>query len=169
MPFIVEDGTGLENANSFVSVEYADEYFALRGYEEWNAGDPTDQQKEAWLIIASEYTNLKKFRGTAKTENQRLQFPRILAGFAEMPEILLNAVCEYALRAKQNVLIPDPKYDASGMRIIKQTSSLVTGMNKSVEYDANSPFILTRYFPYPDQLLEPLLLDVGGNVSFLRR
>ncbi|WYV98931.1 hypothetical protein [Stenotrophomonas phage CM2] len=31
MSIIVEDGTGLMNANSYVSVEYADDYFAMRG------------------------------------------------------------------------------------------------------------------------------------------
>ena len=40
---IVENGTGLPNADSYVSVEFADSYFSARGVSGWDA--LTDEQK----------------------------------------------------------------------------------------------------------------------------
>lgn len=37
MAFIAEDGSGLEGANSLVTVEFADEYFADRMNTAWAA------------------------------------------------------------------------------------------------------------------------------------
>ena len=41
---IVENGTGLPNADSYVSVEFADSYFSARGVSAWVA--LTQTQKE---------------------------------------------------------------------------------------------------------------------------
>ena len=43
MAFVVEDGTGLSNSNSFVAVAFADSYFADRNQTAW-AG--TDEAKK---------------------------------------------------------------------------------------------------------------------------
>ena len=50
---IPEDGTGLANANAYVSVEFADEYFSARGNQTWAGLGSAD--KEAAIIKATDY------------------------------------------------------------------------------------------------------------------
>ena len=52
---VVEDGTGLSNADSFVSVAYADTYFSTRGVSAW----ASLTNKEALLIKATDYITTK--------------------------------------------------------------------------------------------------------------
>lgn len=35
MAFVVEDGSGIANANAYITVAYADEYFSDRGNADW--------------------------------------------------------------------------------------------------------------------------------------
>ena len=57
MDFIVEDGTGLENALSLVSVEFADNYFTQRGNQTWLALNL--EQKQVNLVKATDYINIR--------------------------------------------------------------------------------------------------------------
>ena len=50
---IPEDGTGLANANAYVSVEFADEYFSARGNQAWAGLGSAD--KEAAILKATDY------------------------------------------------------------------------------------------------------------------
>ena len=49
MAFVPETGIGLPDANSLVSVEFADEYFADRAIAEW--GKLTLPQKQEMIVI----------------------------------------------------------------------------------------------------------------------
>ena len=49
MAFVVEDGTGISNSNSYAPVAFADSYFADRNQAEWVG---TDEVKKAALIRA---------------------------------------------------------------------------------------------------------------------
>lgn len=98
---IVEDGTGLMNANSFVDIAYSDTYFSLRGYSQW--GDLTDEQKEVFLIRGSEYVNYAfDYYGKKMNPTQSLKFPRVNLldedgeSVVGIPCVLKEAVCECA-------------------------------------------------------------------------
>lgn len=99
---IVENGTGLTNANSFVSVDYADDYFSARNVTQW--ASLTDHEKEVLLIKATDYVNASyKFRGKKSTQAQALSFPRINCidndGYKVegVPNNLKDAVCEASI------------------------------------------------------------------------
>ena len=66
MSLIVEDGTGIENANSFVDVVYADDYFSTRGVADWAL--LTQEQKEVFLIKDQ---FLRGERGVLRIRNSR--------------------------------------------------------------------------------------------------
>ena len=51
MAFIVEDGTGVEDANSYTSVAFADAYFADRNNTTWSGASVAD--KEFALVKAA--------------------------------------------------------------------------------------------------------------------
>lgn len=157
MGFVVEDGTGLPNATSFVSVLFADEYFQLRGLEEWQG---TNEQKEAWLVQATDYISARfNFRGRQLNAEQALPFPRSGVGPFGMPVPLLRATCEYAVRAKNGPLAPDIEVDDTGRAVAGKTEK-VGPIEDSVTYATSGPGAsLSLFRPYPaaDILLKGLI------------
>lgn len=107
--FVVEDGTGKSDANSYVSVAAADTYFDNYGAPATWTGAST-ANKEAALRIATAYVSEKygnRWRGVIDSDTQALDWPRsgvvdadtgLYYDNDEMPTRLLNATAEVALR-----------------------------------------------------------------------
>ncbi len=80
MQFIVSDGTGLPNATSLVSVEFADEFISFFFPDSsWNALDPVDDlgEKQLRLIQATDHINyLLNWTSTLVNNEQALNWPR---------------------------------------------------------------------------------------------
>jgi hypothetical protein len=76
MAFVVEDGTGLANANSYVTVlEYID-YYADRGIDKTSE---TDDQIQGYLVQGTAFIDLTyTFCGDKLTTTQSLKFPRLI-------------------------------------------------------------------------------------------
>lgn len=161
MAFVVEDGTGKPDANSYASIEFAADYFGLRGVDKWIDADQDDQRK--WLVQGTDYAELhsESFIGTPAVEDQALHFP-IEAG--KMPVTLLKAVCEYALRAMDGPLAPDPKVDSNGLMVV-QTKKKIGPIEKSFALvgDGEAPAKF-RSYPAADALLSPLLRTAQRKV-----
>jgi len=115
---IVEDGSIVKDANSYVTYDYAENYHSLRGNSAWAAGDATEKQYaiiRATQAIDSLYKT--QWEGT-QTEygTQELEWPRqdVWINDVELdddliPTALKKAVCEAALRelATPNSMTPD--------------------------------------------------------------
>ncbi len=119
MAFVVEDGTGLSTATSYISEAFADTHHSDRNNTKWD--DFTSIEKQAALIRATDYVDKRfslRFIGFAQKREQALEWPRLDAfdrsGFAysgdrAIPAELQKAIAEYALRAAIcGVLAPDP-------------------------------------------------------------
>lgn len=158
MAFVVEDGTGLVDASSFVDVAFADDYFQLRGITEWQ-GSP--ESKQAWLVQATDYISSRfNFKGAQLTNDQALPFPRQGLG---LPVNLLKATCEYAIRAKGAPLAPDLEVDPTGRAVAGKTEK-VGPIEDSVTYAVSGPGAsLSLFRPYPaaDMLLKGLIQTSG--------
>ena len=99
---IIEDGTCITDANSYVSLEYADTYMLNTGKTDWV--DKTDEEKKAYLINATTYIDRiygkLGWKGRRKYREQSLCFPRVELydndGFEVkgIPTVLKKAVCE---------------------------------------------------------------------------
>lgn len=156
MSFVVEDGTGLPDANSFVDVQYADDYFALRGITQWTGADTA---KQAWLVQATDYLSARfNFKGKQLTQEQALPFPRVGVGMSGMPANLLKATCEYAIRAKDAPLAPDLTIDETGRAIAGKTEK-VGPIEDTISYTTSGPgasLMLFRPYPAADILLKGL-------------
>jgi len=77
MEFVVENGEGLSNANSFVSVEEADSYVAAFVEEDSGWSSKTKKEKELLLIRATRFLNtLVRWNSSIQNKNQALAFPR---------------------------------------------------------------------------------------------
>lgn len=73
---VVEDGTGLSTANSYVTVAEADSYLRLRGRAAtWDAYSP--DLKAGHLVAATDYLDaMSTWRGQILTSTQALGWPR---------------------------------------------------------------------------------------------
>lgn len=98
---IVENGTGLSDADSYVSIEFADDYFSARGVSAW--ADLETEVKEQSLIKATDFIDsIYQWNGKKEFENQALRFPRLNIRDYEgseikgIPNCLKQAVCDAA-------------------------------------------------------------------------
>ncbi|MEX2444499.1 MAG: DnaT-like ssDNA-binding protein [Alkalispirochaeta sp.] len=74
---IVEDGTGLPNANTYISLTDADGYHAEVGNTEWSAA--TEAEREAALVAATRWIDSRyrtRWIGTRGSRDQALAWPR---------------------------------------------------------------------------------------------
>ena len=133
----VEDGTGLDSANSYVSVEDCNTYHSERGNTAWTGDDTV---KEAALIKATQYIDgryRKRWRGIPISSSQALCWPREDiyderdVEIEGIPVRLKYAVCEAALRALTDDLNPDLE---RGGRIKREKVGPI-----ETEYSDNAP------------------------------
>ena len=116
--FVVEDGTGLTNSTSYVSVAEFLQYWENRGVDYSTAGGYTEANIQVWLNDATAYTDLTQcWVGAISDEDQALAVPR--TGWSDcygrdvddsVPGYLKNGVCEIAGK-RQGV---DPEQVAEG-------------------------------------------------------
>lgn len=105
---IVEDGTGLINSNSYVDLDFANNYFLTRGNTYWE--NLTEEQRQFALINGTDYIDSAfDWNGVKKNYKQSLRFPREklvdIDGYTVegIPKNLKEAVCECALKISQQV------------------------------------------------------------------
>lgn len=98
---IVEDGTGLSTAQSYVSVADADAYHTAHGNATWTG---VDALKEAALVRATQALDARySWQGYRLVETQALDWPRYDAydvdGYylSGVPQGIKDALCEMAL------------------------------------------------------------------------
>lgn len=97
MAFVVETGTGLPDANSYVSVAEATAYHSDRGNAAW-AGDEAAMQGA--LVRATDYLEQNygsRWKGCRLTDTQALEWPRTVV--AGIPRAVKQAVCLLALES----------------------------------------------------------------------
>lgn len=145
MSLIVENGSGLASAESYISVADADTYHANRGNEDWAA--LTTTEKEQLLRAATDYmvaVYRLRWDGYRYVNTQALDWPRIYVpvrdicsvnafpqyvDFDVVPVQVQNACAEFALKANSETLLDDQ----SQVTIRERVGPI------EVEYDKFSP------------------------------
>ena len=144
---VVEDGTGLANADALISVAYADDYHAARG----NAWAGTQTEKEQAIVKATDYMNVMLWAEGRLTDTQALFVPFEVSAF---PDAIKRACAEYALRARSAILEQDGE---AGPPVVSETKQ-VADLQKSVTYStAASQRNARRSYPAADRLIAPYL------------
>lgn len=117
MALIVEDGSMVAGAESYVSVTYANNYFILLGNEAW--GDLDLSAKEQALRKATQFMQNEYFsmwQGVKRQYTQALDWPRenvYIAGTDSLvansiiPNEIKNACCLLAYKASAGALYSD--------------------------------------------------------------
>lgn len=169
MSLIVEDGSNVTGAESYISVADADTYHVKRGNTSW--GVLTTENKEILLRKATDYmvqTYRTQWAGARKYDDQALDFPRYdvpkfdsPSGYGVYPSYYDDTIvpgevkvacAELAYKAISETLAPDID------RITKREKVGVL----EVEYDTNAGAPYKKYRAI-DNLLRPLLLSLGSN------
>lgn len=158
---IVEDGTGLADANSYVSLDDAGAYFAARLNTSWAA--KTDDERASALIQATQYLDARyTFRGAPVADGQALAWPRYnrgLPGYDWPVKRLKDACCEVALRAAAGALFTD------------QEASIVTSEKVgdiAVTYAEGQRNGGQVRIAIVDDLLAPFAAGGGMNIELVR-
>lgn len=134
---IVEDGSCISGANSYITLEEADKYQFSRNHSEWMNLD--EEQKKAALIRGTQYVdNLFTWKGRRKYEAQELGFPRVklldLDGFEVrgIPKKVKDAVCEAAFYGYQSELFST--YSSEGGAVKRDLKEVSGAVKTEIEY-----------------------------------
>jgi hypothetical protein len=169
MTIIVEDGTGLANAESYVSVVDANTYHSKFGNDAWT--DLDTSVKEQLLRKATDYMVAQyrlQYAGYRRYSTQSLDWPRLYVplidslsanvfpqyvDFDIVPTTVKNACAELALKAYTAILMQDLTQG-----VIREKVDVI-----EVEYDKFSPQ-QTRYEQI-DAMLSVFFKQQGNDMS----
>lgn len=160
--FVVEDGSGLEDANSFCSVAFAEQYFEDYGAPTGWSGFSTEQ-KEDKLRTGTQFIDLTfNWKGKKSVPlTQALSWPRAevtvdgtLLSSTELPYKLQAACCEATKEAVTGSLFVNPTASSVGLKI---TTTKVGPITVSKEWSGGQSS--APVFPKIDVLLKPLTLS----------
>ena len=158
---VVEDGSGLASANSYISLADANSYFeARRNPATWTEAD--DAAREQALRVGTDYLDAKygdQWVGLRNTKTQALDWPRALAydldGYPietdEVPKRLKHATAEMALRylTAPDELLPDVAQDDQS---IASESNTVGPISQSISYQGGKAY--SKRFTTVERLLK---------------
>lgn len=165
MTFEVEDGTGKADANALVDVQFFTDYHTERGRD--IPATPTLIQEA--IILATDYFEQRwrtRLKGRREFEVQALSFPR--EGIRDrdgykvegIPTRLKQAISEYALRASDAALLPDPTVDPSGRPIV-EFSEKVGPIEESTRFQEGGSQVILRPYPAADRLIADYVFPAG--------
>lgn len=160
---VQSDAGDVSNANAYISVDYADQYFSKINKTLWSS--LTTSQKDAAILIATNYIDLKygiKIKGVPLNMPQPTEFPR--SGLYDrygneisgIPYEIETACAEYAFiqATSDDGLMPLHEYDATGLPV-KSTTFKAGPVTDTVVYqDGQYSPLPFRKFTYPDMLVE---------------
>ncbi|HNY80769.1 MAG TPA: hypothetical protein PKO46_21015 [Sedimentisphaerales bacterium] len=166
--FVVEDGTGLSTANSYLSVADADTYHAsVTQSSDWTAA--TQAAKENGLIVATQYLDIRfqgRWRGYRNTRSQALAWPRYsvedddgyVLDATALPQKLKDACAEMALR----VVLGDHLLGAvtEPGEVVSESVS-VGPISESKSYAGGKPY--GYEYPKLDAMVRGLI-EAGGSI-----
>lgn len=162
MTIIVEDGSNIANANSYITVEQLTAYADARGV----TLPATDQLKEPLLIRAIDYINSfrGRYQGTKTYSDQAMLFPRNgmtidLETFPKdaIPQELKDAQAQAAIYAATTDLNPI----TTGDQVVKREK--IGPIDTEYSETLAAKFLDSGpSFPLVDLLLAPLFGTQGG-------
>lgn len=172
----VEDGSGLADANTYISQADADAYFADRDNVVWAAAEA--DAKAAALIQATQYLDTRyTFKGQRLTTTQALEWPRqpvpIVSQvgfivdiwssqsdfFAWPVQRIKDACCEAALRALSASLYTDQ--DPS-IVLSEKVGEIAVSYSESVRNGGQNRIAIV------DDLIRRYITSGGANVALVR-
>lgn len=167
MSLVVEDGTGLADANTYVTLAEVRAFAVARG----KTVPADDTLLTVMVIKACDYieTFADRFRGSrleATALTQALSWPRQCVEMFGYP--VANGAIPNQLKAAQMqavvelIAVPDFLPAITSPQVLRETVGPVT-----TQYSERNGALSQPYFPFVDALLRPVL-NSGGTVAVSR-
>ena len=167
---VVEDETGKDDANSYVSISDADDYADLRQVGALAAWvEANESNKVAALIIATQYVDARwKYVGELMEEDQALAWPRNTSPIYDregldvaetLPWQIINATIEYAARAidpttfEARELHYDPEVVDDANRFIKSKREKLGPLEEETRYSETRASSKHRNYGRADDII----------------
>ena len=170
MTLIVETGQGIYDADSYVTRDYVDTYWANRPHDAnataWAASSNNNDNRDGCIREATLYLDAVynvRYRGKRRSRVQGLEWPRTDAfdednyELPDLPSEIQKAVAELAVRAITTRLAID--YDRSGNLASEERK--IGALSIKTNYVNWSGSSLRRKLGFVDELLTPIL-KTGG-------
>lgn len=168
MSFVVEDGTGLVNSTSYVTVEYADLYHEDQNNTSWALATTANKQFALMrTTTAADTIWLSRWRGTKSSSSQALQWPRSDAtddddfDLTGVPGYLEKLICEAALLELNSPGTLLASLDRGGAVKSESVASAV-----KIEYFEWASG--TTVYPRLNDLVRPLIIAGSGQIPTSR-
>jgi hypothetical protein len=166
MTLIVEDGSVVTGAESYISVAEADAYHEKRGNATWDAID----DKEALLRKATDYMTGKyrlRWAGSRADSSQSLDWPRVNVPVSDtysrsyypsdsVPNEVKQACAILALKANSTELIADKEQKVISVQVGPISTTYEPSSSTAVRYSE------------VDNLLSPYLKSGSNQVTMVR-
>ena len=150
MSLIIENGQGLDNAESYIDLAYLQTYATKRGLDITGI-------TESNIIKAMDYfESAYQFKGTKLVETQALAFPRLINGVVEYPARVKNAICELTIKSKSAELLAD----SERLTTSEKVGEIEVHYSEYSKDETNYKFVIN--------LIMPWLLGSGISGSLVR-
>ena len=131
--FIVEDSTGLSNANSLASVQDFKDYYSLRNV---NISTLTDEKIEGFLVLGTDYIVQKyDFKGSKLKDTQSLPFPRVINNETIFPINVKYATILLAFKSQNGSLLADSQQQVKKEKVDVLEVEYMDGSSSEVVYN----------------------------------
>lgn len=173
MALVIEDGSGLPNSTSFVTVEEARQYAAARGIELAPIGAEGDAAIEIMLIFAVDYLNSleEEYSGVRVSPlTQALCYPRKNSTYYnneypddEIPNLLKKAQCQLCIEQKNGTVLMPSQAAGSAAIVREKVGPLETEYATGTIMSLTSPTMVAVA-----GLLAPLFAYGGFGLRIVR-
>lgn len=131
--FIVEDSSGLPNANSLASVQDFKDYYSLRNV---NISTLTDEKIEGFLVLGTDYIVQKyDFKGSKLKDTQSLPFPRVINNETIFPTNVKYATILLAFKSQNGSLLADSQQQVKKEKVDVLEVEYMDGSSSEVVYN----------------------------------
>jgi hypothetical protein len=169
MTLVIEDGTGVTDANSYIDLDDLEAYATERGLTISSA----DAGNEILILRAMDYIEARPFQGKKYLADQALQWPRdlvyidgYLIGVDVIPANLKKALCQLVVEQVAGVpLYPEAKTSTTVGNITRETVGPLTTEYSAVGTVASSSPIKIASV---ELFLKPLLSGCGNALQTIR-
>lgn len=162
MALVIEDGTGVAGANSYITVAEAREFADLRSL----FLPLSDADVEALIIKAFDYLEGLDYKGEPANPPQAAEFPRrnlyiqgILFSESSIPYKLKQAQCQLTVEANNTELLPT----GDGREVVKEKVDVI-----EVEYAEKGISVARPTFTAVNNFLKDLVRRGSGGLKSLR-
>ena len=178
---ILEDGTGVADANSYVDADTARQYASTRGIALPAVPVSGPDQVEIWLIKAAEYLDAQVWVASLATPTQGLQWPRVFtqpylnypylpflvlpfmypidASYYVVPSKLKAAQCQLAIEQFNGVtLLPTTEGGYNSQFVTREKTDVI-----ETNYSEKLGTLTTPTMLIVNSLLRGLLVPGGGS------